>query len=674
MNAFPHLLSPIRLGGLALKNRALMGAMHTGLAETGDWGRVAAFYAARARGGAGLIVTGGHSPEPRGEVLPGAVALTAANVADHRRVTDAVHAEGGHILLQILHAGRYAPGPDCVAPSALRAPISRHLPRALEAAEIPALIDAFATLAGLAMEAGYDGVEIMGSEGYLLNQFLSPATNRRSDEWGGDAARRAHLVLGVVARIREVIGREAALIYRISLADLVPGGQPWDEIVALARAVEQAGVDALDAGIGWHESRVPTIAAMVPRAAFADLAARLKREVGIPVIAANRINTPSVAEDILARGMADMVSMARPWLADPDFIAKAAAGRVRDIAPCIACNQSCLDNIFAGRVASCLVNPRAGHETELVLLPAARPMAVAVVGAGPAGMAAAIAAAGRGHRVTLFERSAETGGQLDLARRVPGKEEFAALLAWFRHSLAHPGIALRLGVDVTPRDLAGFDAVIVATGTVPHDPGIPTEAGARVLGHAEVLRGAPVGSRVAVIGAGGIGVDTAHFLVTGAHSTTMHPDEWRREWGVAPPWEQAGGLTRSEPPASAREVWLLQRRPGVPGRGPGRTTGWIHRAGLQAMGAHLMGGLVFERITRGGVVVRHGDDGHRELIAADSVVLCTGQEPAAELPRALVAAGIACHLVGGAAEAGRIDAARAIEQAMRLVAHLGDSR
>jgi len=670
MSPFPNLLSPIRLGGLALRNRALMGAMHTGLEESGDWARVAAFYAARARGGAGLIVTGGHSPERRGDVLPGAAALTAETLAGHRRVTDAVHAEGGRIALQILHAGRYAPGPDCVAPSALRAPISPHVPRALEAAEIPALVESFAILAARAVEAGYDGVEVMGSEGYLLNQFLAPATNLREDGWGGDAAGRARLALEVVARIREAMGPGPVLLYRISLADLVPGGQPWDEVVALARAVCRAGADALDTGIGWHEARIPTIAAMVPRAGFADLTARLRAETGLPVIASNRINRPEVAEDLLARGMADMVSMARPWLADAGFIAKAAAGRAQDIAPCIACNQSCLDHVFAGRISSCLVNPRACHETVLVPAPAAVPKAVAIVGAGPAGMAAAIAAAGRGHRVTLFERAARPGGQLELARRVPGKEEFAGLVDWFRHSLAHPGITLRLGARVTAGDLAGFDEVVVATGTVPRDPGIARDEGAAVLSYGEVLAGAPAGRRVAVIGAGGVGFDLARYLVTAGLSTTLHPEGWRREWGFAPPWKHRAGLAPPAPPLPAREVWLLQRRPGAPGRGLGRTTGWIHRASLRAAGVRMIGGLTFERIARDGLVVRHAGDGRREVIAVDSVVLCTGQEPARELSRALAAGGIVHHLVGGAEAAAGLDAARAIDQAVRLAARL----
>ena len=674
MNDFPNLLSPIRLGGLRLRNRCLMGAMHTGLAETGDWGRVAAFYAARARGGAGLIVTGGISPEARGNALPGAASLvTPGDVANHRRVTDAVHGEGGLIALQILHAGRYASGPDCVAPSALRAPISHHVPHALEGAEIPALIDAFAALAARAMDAGYDGVEIMGSEGYLLNQFLAPATNRRADEWGGDAARRARLALDIVARIRAALGPGRALVYRISLADLVPEGQGWGDVVALARAMEEAGADALNSGIGWHEARIPTIASMVPRAGFADLTARLRAEVTIPVIASNRINRAEVAEAILAAGMADMVSLARPWLADAAFIAKAAEGRADDIAPCIACNQSCLDHIFTGKVASCLVNPRAGHETELPLAPTARAMRIAVVGAGPAGMAAAIEAARRGHRVTLFERAAQVGGQLDLARRVPGKEEFVGLLEWFRHSLVHPLITLRPGVDAGLRDLAGFDAVIVATGTVPHDPMIPADEGARVAGYAEVLAGAPVGDRVAVIGAGGVGVDVAHFLATGGRSTTLHPEAWRREWGVGAPWEHPGGLALPEPAPPARQVWLLQRRPGTPGRGPGRTTGWIHRASLQASGVHLVGGLAFERITRQGLVVRHAGDGRRELLAVDCVVPCTGQRPETRLAHALDVAGIAHHRIGGADATAGLDAARAIRQAVQLVARLGES-
>ncbi len=674
MSGYPHLLAPITLAGVTLRNRSLMGSMHTGLEETGDWGRVAAFYAARARGGAGLIVTGGMAPNREGGVFAGAAGLySATDIANHARVTDAVHTEGGHIVMQLLHAGRYAYSKDCVAPSAIKSPISPFPPQELDEAGIEKQINDIATAAARAREAGYDGVEVMGSEGYFLNQFLVTHTNRRTDRWGGDYANRMRLPVEVVRRVRAAMGPEAILIYRISLIDLVPNGSSWDEVVQLARAIEAAGASVLNTGIGWHEARVPTIATSVPRAAFADLTARLRPEVTIPVITSNRINTPELAEDLLARGVADMVSMARPWLADEAFIAKAACGRARDIAPCIACNQACLDHTFSGKLTSCLVNPRACHETELTYSATPAPKRMAVVGAGPAGMMAAIVAAGRGHEVTLFDKATQVGGQLNLAKQVPGKEEFHGLVDWFAGSLDHANITLKLGVAATVADLQGFDEVIIATGVTPRDPGIATDPGAPVVSYIDVLKGAHLGRRVAIIGAGGIGFDVAETLVHEGTSPTLDPGLWRAEWGVSAPWDNRGGLAPDGPAPHppAREVHLLQRKAEKPGRGLGKTTGWIHRASLAMKGVRMIGGVNYERITAEGLQISHGPNRERpELLAVDAVVLCAGQEPERGLSAELTRAGIPHHLIGGADVAAELDAKRAIDQAARLAARI----
>ena len=673
MTHYPHLLAPLDLGFTTLKNRVLMGSMHTGLEETRDWNRVAEFYAARAKGGAGLIVTGGMAPNREGGVFPGAAGLfTPQDIANHRIVTDRVHDNGGKIAMQILHAGRYAYSPDCVSASAIKSPISPFPPKELDAAGIQKQLDDIATTAARAREAGYDGVEVMGSEGYFINQFLVTHTNKRTDDWGGAYENRMRVAIEAVKRARAAAGPDFIIIYRLSMIDLIPNGSTFDEVIQLAKAVEQAGATMINTGIGWHEARVPTIATSVPRAAFSWVTKKLMGHVTIPVITSNRINTPAVGEQVLADGCADMVSMARPFLADADFVAKAALGRADLIAPCIACNQACLDHTFSGRLTSCLVNPRACHETEITIAPSATPKRIAVVGAGPAGLSAAMTAAERGHHVTLFDRAAQLGGQLNLAKQVPGKEEFFGLVDWFAAMMAEHRVDVRLNTDATPDMLADYDDIIIATGVTPRDPAIPGQDGPNVLSYIDVLRGADVGARVAIIGAGGIGFDVAEFLTTD-HSPTTDLPEWLREWGVADPAQVRGGLAPEgpQPSAPARQVTLLQRKAQALGKGLGKTTGWIHRTSLKMKNVAMLGGVNYEKIDADGLHVTFGDARERPtLIAADTIVLCAGQVPERGLADALTAAGRVVHVIGGADVAAELDAKRAIDQGVRLAATL----
>ncbi len=682
MSAFPHLLAPLDLGFTTLPNRVLMGSMHTGL-EDGrkHFPAMAAFFAERARGGVGLMVTGGFAPNIEGWAKPFAGTLATSGAARrHKLVTDAVHAAGGRIALQILHTGRYGYHPLCVAPSRIQSPISPFTPRALGAGGIERQIRAFVRCARLAREAGYDGVEVMGSEGYFINQFLVTHTNQRTDDWGGSYENRMRLPVEIVQRVREAVGKDFILIYRLSMLDLIPDGSSWPEVVTLAKAVTAAGATILNTGIGWHEARIPTIATSVPRGAFAWVTKKMREELRaagltIPLVTSNRINMPEVGEQILADGCADMVSLARPLLADPGFVAKAKAGRSSDINTCIACNQACLDHTFQLKIASCLVNPRAGHETELVLQRAPARKRYAVVGAGPAGLAASTTLAERGHEVHLFDAAAQIGGQFNMAKKIPGKEEFSETLRYFGRRIEQAGVTLHLNTRATAEALVAgrFDAVLLATGVVARDPKIPGQDGPNVLSYIDVLlHGKPAGERVAVVGAGGIGFDVAEFLVTPAgHSPTLNLPEWLAEWGVADPATVRGGVVRAQPAPPARRVTLLQRKAGKLGRGLGKTTGWIHRAALQMKQVEMIGGVNYERIGPQGLFVTYGEkrqDG--QLIECDTVVLCAGQEPLRELEAPLRAAGVAVHLIGGAHEASELDAKRAIDQGTRLAASL----
>ena len=677
---YPHLLQPLDLGFTQIKNRVLMGSMHTGLEDGRDLSKLAAYFRERAEGDVGLIVTGGFAPNIAGWAKPFAGTLASSGAARrHQVVTRAVHEAGGKIALQILHTGRYAYHPLAVAPSRLKSPISPFTPFELSSRGVERQIRAFVNCAKRAREAGYDGVEIMGSEGYFINQFLSAYTNQREDEWGGDYSHRMRLPVEILARTREAVGQDFIIIYRLSMIDLVPGGSSWDEIVTLGKAVARSGASIVNTGIGWHEARVPTIATSVPRAAFAWVTKKMKAEfaaagINTPLVTSNRINTPEVAEQVLADGCADMVSMARPLLADAAFVKKAALGQADQINTCIACNQACLDHIFKNQLTSCLVNPRACHETELVYRPTPQRLRIAVVGAGPAGLMAATVAAERGHEVHLFDAAPEIGGQLNMAKVVPGKEEFHEMLRYYSKRVEVTGVTLHLNARVRADDLAGFDEVVVATGVSPRDPKIPGQEHPKVLSYIDVLRhGKAVGQRVAIVGAGGIGFDVAEFLVSEGHSTTLDLPAWQAEWGVTDPELARGGLNPKGPAVSPpeRQVTLLQRKQGKLGDGLGKTTGWIHRAALKMKQVKMVNGVNYERIGDEGLLVSYGDKRENpSWIPCDSVVLCAGQLPLRELADALQARGQKVHLIGGALEAGELDAKRAIDQAARLAAQL----
>ncbi|MGW2205382.1 oxidoreductase [Streptomyces sp. NPDC001774] len=668
---YPHLLSPLDLGFTTLPNRVLMGSMHVGLEETENgFERMAAFYAERARGGVGLIVTGGIAPNEAGRPWDGGAKLsTEEEVAEHKLITDAVHAEGGRIAMQILHFGRYAYHPALVAPSAIQAPISPFVPNELTDAEVEQTVEDYARCAELAKAAGYDGVEVMGSEGYLINEFIAAATNHRTDRWGGSYENRVRFPLEIVRRIRERVGEDFILVYRLSMLDLVPGGSTLEEVVALAQEIEAAGATIINTGIGWHEARIPTIATSVPRGAYTWVTKKLMGSVSIPLVTSNRINTPEVAEQILAEGRADIVSMARPFLADPDFVAKAAADRADTINTCIGCNQACLDHTFSLKITSCLVNPRACHETELVLSPTRLTKRIAVVGAGPAGLAFSVSAAERGHSVTLFDAASEIGGQLNIAKRVPGKEEFDETLRYFRTQLVERGVEVRLNTPVAADDLDGYDEVVVATGVTPRTPEIEGVDHPSVVSYLDVLRdGAPVGERVAIVGAGGIGFDVAEFLTDGGEGASQDAETYFRQWGVDTSYETRGGLRAPERPRPPRQVHLLQRKTTKVGAGLGKTTGWIHRAEMKHRGVTMVAGATYERIDDDGLHITV--DGERQTVPVDTVVLCTGQEPRRGLYEELIAAGRTAHLIGGADVAAELDAKRAIDQGTRLAAGL----
>jgi len=674
-SAYTHLLEPLDLGFTQLRNRALMGSMHTGLEESKDgFERMAAFYADRARGGVGLIVTGGIAPNPEGAVGPGAARLDSdEEVPRHAVVTRAVHEAGGKICMQILHAGRYAYHPKLVAPSAIQAPINPFKPHELTEDEIEHQIEAYARCAALAREAGYDGVEIMGSEGYFINQFIVTHVNQRTDRWGGSYENRIRLPLEIIRRVRERVGTDFIIIYRLSMLDLIEDGSTWDEVVHLARAVEQAGATIINTGIGWHEARVPTIATMVPRGAFTAVTARLKGQVSIPLVTTNRINTPEVAERVLAEGHADMVSMARPFLADADFVNKAAEGRPDEINTCIGCNQACLDHTFSMKLTSCLVNPRACHETELVYEPTDTPRRIAVVGAGPAGLAFASVAAERGHRVTLFDAADEIGGQFNVAKRIPGKEEFHETLRYFGRMLDKWGVDVKLGSRVDAGQLleAGYDEIVLATGVTPRIPDIEGVDHPKVIGYLDaLLERKPVGQKVAILGAGGIGFDVAEFVTQNGPSASLDSEHFMREWGVDLTVAHRGGIqgVEAHPPRSPREVYLLQRKSSKPGKNLGKTTGWIHRASLKQRHVQMIPGVSYRKIDDSGLHLTINDE--ERVLDVDTVILCTGQEPLRDLQAALEDGGARVHLIGGADVAAELDAKRAIDQGSRLAAAL----
>ncbi|MFE3190644.1 FAD-dependent oxidoreductase [Nocardia sp. NPDC059240] len=675
MSAYPHLFEPLDLGFTTLRNRVVMGSMHTGL-EDRAWhiNRLAAYFAERAKGGVGLIITGGYAPNRTGWLLPFGAKLTNKTEAyRHRTITKAVHAEGGKIALQILHAGRYSYMPTSVSASAIKAPINPFKPRALSGKGVEETIDDYARCASLAKFAGYDGVEIMGGEGYFINQFLAERTNKRKDKWGGSAENRRRIAGEIVRRVRKAVGPDFIIVFRLSMADFVEKGQTWDEIAAVAKDVEAAGATIINTDIGWHEARVPTIVTSVPRAAFVEWTAKVKDIVNIPVCASNRINMPETAEEILTRGDGDLVSLARPLLADPEWTRKAQDARADEINTCIACNQACLDHAFQAKTVSCLLNPRAGHETDLQLLPTRRTRKFAVVGAGPAGLSAAVSLAQRGHHVDLYEADDKIGGQFDIARRIPGKEEFSETIRYYTRQIEITGVRLHLRTKATAEQLiaGGYDEIILATGVKPRIPNIPGIDHPKVLTYAQLVReGKPVGKKVAVIGAGGIGFDVSEFLTVEGHPS-LKLDEWKEEWGVSDDPNIPGFLTTPRPSPAARDVVLLQRKSSSFGKDLGKTSGWVHRAAVKAKGVEQIGGVNYERIDDRGLHISFGEKRQRpRIIECDNVILCAGQESVRDLQEPLQNAGVKVHLIGGADLAAELDAKRAINQGTRLAAAL----
>ncbi|MEZ9522939.1 FAD-dependent oxidoreductase [Enterovibrio norvegicus] len=661
---YPHLLAPLDLGFTQLKNRVLMGSMHTGLEESNDgFKKLSAFYAERAKGGVGLIVTGGFSPNFRGRLHPLSAQFSSGRAARaHRNITDAVHENGGKIALQLLHAGRYAMHPFALSASEVRSPISKFVPSEMSERQIRNTISDFAKSSELAREAGYDGVEIMGSEGYLINQFICKRSNNRYDAWGGSYANRSRFPIEIVKAVRERVGKDFIIIFRLSMLDLVEQGSTHDEVVELAKALEAAGVTILNTGIGWHEARVPTIATQVPRAAFSWVTERLKGEVNIPLVTCNRINTPEVGESILSSGQADMVSMARPFLADANFVVKAEEDRSDDINTCIACNQACLDHVFKGKRASCLVNPQACYETELVVAPATAQRKVAVVGGGMAGMSCAVTAAERGFDVVLFEKAPQLGGQFNLAMQIPGKEEFKESIRYFTRRVEQCGIEVRLNTEVNAESLDGFDEVVIATGVKPRMPNIQGIDHEKAIDYQTFIREQPeLGGRIAIVGAGGIGIDVA-TMITEPENQTL--DEWLQDWGIDKSLSHEGGLLPAPHYVAQRQVWLLQRRQGRVGKGPGKTTGWIHRKTLEKRGVELLGGVSYEKIDDAGLHITL--EGQEHILPADHVIICAGQESVNGLVAELESKGINAHIIGGAEKAGELDAKRAIRQGVEL--------
>ena len=670
-SAYPHLLAPLDLGFIRLKNRVIMGSMHTGLEEAKNgFERLAAYYAERARGGVALIVTGGISPNQQGLTFSGAAALDKVDKVDqHRLMTDAVHEAGSKICMQILHTGRYAYSPNAIAPSAIKAPINPFTPKAVASEEIEQQIEDFAYSAKLAQQAGYDGVEVMGSEGYFLNQFIVTRTNHRDDEWGGSYDNRTRLAIEVVKRVRAAVGEKFIIIYRLSMLDLVPEGSNLSEVIQLGKAIEQAGASIINTGIGWHEARIPTIATKVPRAAFTWVTHAVRKHLTVPVITSNRINTPEVAERVLANGDADLISMARPFLADPEFVNKAAANQAERINTCIGCNQACLDHVFNGKTSSCLVNPRACEETRIIIAPTQATKTIAIVGAGPAGLACAVTAAERGHKVTLYDAASKIGGQFNIAKRIPGKEEFSETLRYFKVRLKELNVEVKLNTSITTQELKQMqvDELVLATGVSPRQLSLPGHNHAKVLNYLEVIKGTNVGPKVAIIGAGGIGFDVAEFLTHGTHKPSTNVTQFMSQWGIDMTMQARGGVAEipQNIEASPREIYLLQRKSSKVGAGLGKTTGWVHRTGLQQKKVNMLAGCEYQSIDDRGLHLTVG--GEAQVLDVDHIIVCVGQDPNQSLSQGLERT---YHLIGGAQKASQLDAKRAIRQGTLLAIEL----